>query len=106
MIISQHIRDLFAQHIDVMLPLLSEYPEAIEAYIEIAQGGTPLYSSPHNFCGERIEDIAEWVVHLAGVSRYELLKRKPDPARSNWEHLAKQSIHKIVESHDHLPAHT
>ncbi len=106
MIISQHIRDFFAQHSDIMLPLLAEDPAAVDAFTDIIMGGDPETTS--NLCPDSSGSVF-WAAHavtMVSISTSEKLYLKPSDYRPGWESEAIKAIDKVLKCYDHLPAHT
>ncbi len=98
MIISQHIRDLFAQHSDIMLPLLAENPAAVEAFTSIVMGGDPIL--PDSFLHNNEGTLyAGHAVTMACALSTELAVGEPSISRPEWESLVIKSVKKVLQFH-------
>ena len=109
MIISQHIRDLFAQHSDIMLPLLADDPSAVDAFTSIVMGGDPtlfatILSSTNG--SSYLAQHARHAVEMASVVTREIESGQPVAQRIEWEEQAINAVNEILRRYDHLPAHT
>ncbi len=98
MIISQNIRDLFAQHIDVMLPLLVEDPAAVEAFTSIVMGGDPILSDSF-LHGNDGKLYAGHAVTMACALSTELAVGEPSLNRPEWESRAIKFVKKVLQFH-------
>jgi hypothetical protein len=109
MIISQHIRDLFAQHSDIMLPLLADDPAAVEAFTSIVMGGDPTLRStllPTVNQGSFLVWKAVFAVDMVAAVPTEIREGRPSSKRKTWEEQAINAVNEMLRRYDHLPAHT
>ena len=109
MIISKNIRDLFAQHSDIMLPLLEKDPAAVDAFISIVMGGDPelpatILSSTNG--SSYLAQHARHAVEMASVVTREIESGQPVAQRIEWEEQAINAVNNILIRYDHLKKHT
>ncbi len=98
MIISQHIRDLFAKHSDIMLPLLAEDPAAVAAFTDIVMGADPRLDSTDLF-GSEGKLYAGHAVTMACAIPTELAVGKPCTSRPKWESTVIKSVNTVLRFH-------
>ena len=98
MIISKNIRDLFAQHSDIMLPLLAEDPAAVAAFTDIVMGGDPIFSDSCLF-GNDGKLYAGHAVTMACALSTELAVGEPSLNRPEWESRVIKSVNRVLRFH-------
>ncbi len=109
MIISQNIRDLFAKHSDIMLPLLAEDPAAVDAFTDIIMGGDPSLRSTRLTTvnqGDFLVWKAVFAVEMVAAVQTEIREGRPSLKRKTWEEQAINAVNEILIRYDNLPAHT